>query len=195
MERGGKIAVGLGVGCLGFIILGVIGLSTCTVCTGAAISAGMEESAQQEQAREAENQDQQKQVPWLKTVESNCERYKGAPNDIQKSAIFNENQDFVKGKQLVGVRGELVSASTGHGGGGLLLVSKVGNAEFLHSAIGENDPLYAKAANLVIGQCVVFSGVVRDTQFSGGILEPAEQARICRMNYRFTFDSIDACPQ
>jgi len=194
MEKGGKMALMLGAGCLGFIILGLVGIGTCTLCAGHAVSSGMEQMEAEEQAQDQAAQTQEGQVPWLAQVRDTCTKYDSAPNDIQKSKIFNENQGFVKGKVVSGIKGELVGASTGHGGGSLILTAKLGKAEFVQYSVSDSSPLYAKAANLVIGQCIVFGGTVSDTVFSGGLLEPAEKSRICKMRYSFNFDSIEACP-
>lgn len=193
METAGKVFVGLGVGCLVFIILGVVGLMTCTMCTGAAISQGMAENEQEDAEQLALAKSR---LPWLATVEATCQRYDLAPNDIQKSAVFQENQQFVQGRQLANVQGELAAASTGHGGGGLLLTARVGRAEFTEAFVAEGDPLYAQAANLVIGQCINFSGQVNNTAMGGGSLFGSmEKSRICGMHYTFEFASITACPQ
>jgi hypothetical protein len=189
-----KVVIGIVVG---FFVLGgiiVIGALSCTMCGAAALSQGMAESERVEQAQLAEDQKQEERIPWLAQVQQTCQRYKAQPNDIQKSAVFQENQAFVRGKQLVSVRGVLESASTGHGGGGLFLRTKVGRAVFGEAMIRESDPIYAQAANLSEGQCVVFSGGVGDTSMVGGLFEPMEQARICQMEYDFEFVSISACP-
>jgi hypothetical protein len=127
-------------------------------------------------------------LPWLANVEQACQRYKAAPNDIQKSAVFNENQEFVRGKQLTNVQGTLDSATTGHGGGSLLLKTRVGGASFLSTFIDQNSPLYTQAANLTPGQCVTFTGVVENTSLG------FEQSRVCDMDFMLNFGSITACP-
>ena len=193
MNTGGKVAIGVGSGCLVVIIIGVIGFVSCTVCAGAAITEGVEQAEQEEAAQLAVSQEAEKQIPWLTEVQATCQRYDAAPNDIQKSAVFQENQGLVRGKQLVSIRGELEAASTSHGGGGLLLTVKVGRARFSEALIREGDPVYSQAAGLTIGQCVVFSGRVTDTLMGGGILESMEKARICRMAYYLEFDSIVSC--
>lgn len=195
MNTGGKVAIGLGSGCLVIVIIGVVGFISCTVCAGAAITEGVEQAEREEAAQLAVDQGAEKQIPWLGEVQATCQRYDAAPNDIQKSAVFQENQGFVRGKQLVSIRGELESASTGHGGGGLLLATKVGRARFSEAFIQESDPIYSQAASLTVGQCVVFSGGVTDTSLGGGLLESMEKARICRMSYSFDFTSISPCPQ
>lgn len=185
METAGKVFVGLGVGCLVFIFIGIAGFATCATCTGAAISAGMEEADREEAQGLAVAK---QRLPWLASVEQACERYKAAPNDIQKSAVFNENQDFVRGKQLTNIQGNLESATTGHGGGGLLLKTRVGGASFLSSFIGQDSPLYTQAGELVPGQCVTFSGAVEDTSLG------FEQSRVCDMDFMLNFTAIAACP-
>jgi len=184
---------------LGFILIGVFGLLTCTMCTGAAVSQGMAQMEEEEATQLAADQEAERRVPWLADVQETCRQYDEAPNDIQKSAVFQRNQDFIRGQQLDSVRGELDAASTGHGGGGLLLRVKVGRSNYAQVGIREGNPLYSQAANLVEGQCVVFSGRVTDTFMfggsGGGLLDSLEKSRVCSMSYMFEFFSISPCPQ
>lgn len=185
METAGKVFVGLGVGCFVFILIGIVGFATCATCTGAAISSSMEQ-ADREEAQSLAVAKQR--LPWLASVEQACQRYKAAPNDIQKSAVFNENQEFVRGQQLTNIQGTLESATTGHGGGGLLLKTRVGKASFLSSFIDQNSSLYSQAGNLVPGQCVTFTGAVENTSLG------FEEGRVCDMDFMLDFASITACP-
>jgi hypothetical protein len=182
------------------IIIGVVGFVGCTVCAGSAISDAAQQSQQREAAEAAAEAaveaDAIKQLPWLAQVQATCERYGAAPNDIQKSAVFNENQAFIKGQRLESIKGTLVGSSTAHGGSGLRLTTKLGRAEFGHGGITAGHPLYAQAATLVNDQCIVFTGTVRDTHRLVGLFSypTLEQSRICSMSYDVVFDTITACP-
>lgn len=195
MSKGAKVALFV---FLGFGFMGLLGLGTCVMCAGAAVS-GMEESRQereaQEVAQEAANLEQEKRVPWLATVRQNCNRYDTGANDIQKSAIFNENQQLIKGQSLSNVKGVLNTIITDHGGDEVSVSTKVGGAKFSAHGMAKNSNIYNSVSSLAEGQCVIFSGDVNDTRFDFSFaMGTAEKTRICAMVYEFRFSSISACP-
>jgi hypothetical protein len=164
---------------------GVCGIGSCAVlCAGAANKVEEERREGKQQAAAA--------LPWIAQVQDNCRRYEAAPNDIQKSEIFNENEEFIAAQRLDGVRGELSRLSTSQGGATLELAVTVGAATFktgsLFQTIDRGDPVYEQASQLSKGQCVRLSGRVRDAA------SVMERSKVCDLDYHLDFESIEACP-
>lgn len=155
---------------------------------GAAEPARQTPSQRREQARA----EAAEQFPWLATVRDNCARYKDAPNEIKKSAIFGDNTALLGKVTVSGAKGRLSSLTTNKGGSDLRLVIKSGDVEFatesLLSPIKKGTPVYNAAAELRQGACVVFSA--RNLKASS----MAERSRVCDAEYFVDFTSVGPCP-
>ena len=131
------------------------------------------------------------QLPWISLMQGNCDRYKAAPNDIKKSAIFKENEEMLEGTSLTDVRGKLTMLQTDQGGDELKLTVKVGDATFttesVFSAIKKGSPVYEAAAELTEGQCVVVSASKIKTS------SMLEQSKVCDLDFFADFTAIRAC--
>lgn len=131
------------------------------------------------------------QLPWLATVRQNCDAYRGAPNQIQKSRIFRDTEALVRHAVINGVRGTLRSMETNQGGSEVGLTVVVGQTEFatesLMSPIREGSAVYQQASTLREGQCVVFSGTIQ------GESSLVEESKVCDPEYFFRFTSIAPC--
>jgi hypothetical protein len=129
---------------------------------------------------------------WVATVRANCERYKAAPNEIKKSAVFNENETLLKSSGVEKVRGTLKRLSTTQGGEQLSLVVTMGDLEFateaLFGPIKKGSPVYNAAADLTVGQCVIFSA--KGLRASSVV----EESKVCDTEYYANFTAIGPCP-
>lgn len=152
---------------------------------GAASSGALSSNAPPKPSPEVE------QLPWVQTVRANCTAYKAAPNEIKKSAIYNENEALISKTKVTNVRGKLERLRTDQGGDELSLKVTVGDVEFhtesLFGPIRKGSPVYNAAAEMREGQCVVFSA-------SG--LKPSsmvEQSKVCDPEYFAVFTAIAPC--
>lgn len=181
------------------LLVGGCGLVSCLVCAGgllggaAEVASGVSESVAEGERLEREAAARavalgDAALPWLAAVRENCRRYEAAPNEIQMSAIFQENETFVEAQALEGVVGVLSSLSTAHGGGGLVLSIDVGDAHFVDGGIEENNPLYTQASGLLVHGCVVISGELTGTAIR------FERERVCERHFMIRLSSIGACP-
>ena len=132
------------------------------------------------------------EIAWISQARSDCERYEDAPNDIERSDVFNARKDFVNGKRVDGAHGTAGSIRTTHGGDFVTLTVEVGNASFKSAGgallgIGRSNPLYEQVRRLEDGGCVVFSGTVVE---ANSVLE---RSVMCDLDYRFDFESIRPC--
>ncbi len=130
-------------------------------------------------------------LPFVAKVEANCSRYKAAKNEIQKSAVFTDNEELLSEVTLTDVRGVLKKLSTNQGGGELSLHIHVGEVEFatesLFAPIKKGTDVYKAAAELAEGQCVVFSASgLRASSIT-------EQAKVCDPEYFAKFTAVKAC--
>jgi hypothetical protein len=135
---------------------------------------------------------EQAALPWVAEVHANCERYKGAPNEIKKSAIFNENAALVAKASVKSVKGKLARLSTNQGGDELTIEVDVGDVELstegLMSPIRKGSAIYTAASEMSTGQCVVFSA----DHFKPSSL--VEQSKVCDTEYFANFTALAACP-
>lgn len=130
------------------------------------------------------------QMPWIATVQANCSRYQSAPNDIQKSAIFNENERLIRGQELSDIEGELTALRTDQGGETLRLEVDVGDVHFETDGFGgipRRSPIYQAASTMREGQCVRISGRVTEAA------SVVERSKVCDLDYRLSFSSIGPC--
>ena len=141
--------------------------------------------------RAQEKEDVASQLPWLADVKANCSRYKSAPNEIKKSAIFNDNASTVSHATVKNVRGKLARLSTSQGGDELTIEIDVGDAEFstegLLSPIKKGSAIYNAAADLTQGQCVIFSATGLKSS------SMVEQSKVCDPEYFATFTALAPC--
>ena len=144
-------------------------------------------------SRRAQTKDEvASQLPWVAEVHSNCERYKSAPNEIKKSAIFNDNSSLVAKSSVKNMKGKLSRLSTNQGGDELTLEIDVGDVEFstegLLSPIKKGSAVYNAAAEMTKGQCVIFSA----SGFKASSM--VEQSQVCDTEYFATFTALSSCP-
>jgi hypothetical protein len=128
-------------------------------------------------------------IAWVKEIESYCNSYQSAANEIKASAVYNnfvKNFDTNKKRAVSNVMGSLESMSTDHGGDAVLIDIKIGSYSFLDSA-KKNTKVYDQATNLSVGQCVIFSG-----EFNGGI-GFTEKGTVCPDTFSGTISSITLC--
>ena len=186
MAEGNSALKIVGLGCGIVSLAGICGLGSCMMFCGGlgAIAEQGEEIQQQEQAATAAT------LPWIDTVRANCARYEAAPNEIRKSEVFNENEQFIGGTQLSDVQGTLESMRTSQGGGGLTIKVAVGAATFANGpldGIGSSSPLYQAAGDLVEDGCVQFSATVR------GAASVVERSKVCDLDYYVDWTSVGPC--
>ena len=177
----------LGIGC-GLLVVG----GTCVAGTCAAFVNKGENGTESSAATSASSggSERANALPWVQAVRGNCDRYKAARNDIQKSAIFNENEAQIKGIQLESVKGKLTQLRTAQGGGGLILEVEAASAEFkngIFEGIPQDSPVYQSAANLAEGDCVVFSATIT------GAASVVEQSKVCDLDYNVEWSAIAPC--
>lgn len=131
------------------------------------------------------------QLPWITTVNDNCAKYKAAPNEIKKSAIFNENETLISKAKVSNVTGKLAALRTDQGGDELSLKIKVGEVDFhtesLFGAIKKGSAVYNAAAEMTVGQCVVFSASSLKAS------SMVERSKVCDTEYFAVFTSIAPC--
>jgi hypothetical protein len=130
-------------------------------------------------------------LPFVAKARANCDRYKASKNEIQKSAVFTENEELLSQVSLSGVKGVLKKLSTNQGGAELSLHIDVGDVEFatesLFAPIKKGTDVYKAAAELSEGQCVVFSASsLRASSIT-------EEAKVCDTEYFAKFTAIEAC--
>jgi hypothetical protein len=160
-------------------VLGSCGIGGCLVI----LAVGEDESRRQREEVAAA-------IPWLLGARQNCESYDAAPNDIQRSAIFNENEALIVGQLLTEVRANLDVLSTGQGGGSLTIVVTAGGARFSNlGTIGADSPVYTAASSLSTGQCVVVSGQVTA---ASSVLE---RSKVCDPDYNVRWTAIRPCDE
>ena len=132
-------------------------------------------------------------LPWVAAVKANCDAYKAAPNEIKKSAIFNANEAAVTAARIVDARGVLAQLKTNQGGADATLEIHSGDVvfrtvPFAAYAIAKGSPIYDAAAELAVGQCVIFSAdKVHATSLS-------EMAKVCSTEYAARITALKACP-
>ena len=170
------------------------GLKAC----GKNVNEGSNTSSQQQRDQTASTPQTSRQaqaqsaLPWVTEVRSNCERYKSAPNEIKKSAIFNDNAALVSKASVKNVKGRLARLSTNQGGDELTIEVDVGDVEFategLMSPIKKGSGIYNAASEMSTGQCVVFSA----DHFKPSSM--VEQSKVCDTEYFANFTSLAACP-
>jgi len=128
---------------------------------------------------------------WVATVKDNCGRYKAAPNEIKKSAIFTENEALLQRSGVDEIKGKLTRLSTGQGGDRLSLKITVGDLEFatesLFAPIKKGSAVYNAAAEMTVGQCVMFSA--KGLKASSVV----EQSKVCDTEYFANFTSLKPC--
>lgn len=131
------------------------------------------------------------QLPWVATVRSNCAAYKAAPNDIKKSAIYNENEALIAKTKVANVKGKLAGLRTDQGGAELALKIEVGDVEFstesLFGPIKKGSAVYTAATDMAVGQCVVFSASKLESS------SMVEQSKVCDPEYFAVFTSVAPC--
>lgn len=148
--------------------------------------------------------------PWDKfvnTLKDYRGKYVKAPNEIKKSALFTEAREFDKkffeeaGNEVTDWPGTLTELMTQKGGGSLSLrvsaptkgafrVSFSEGLGFMEKGISKDSPVYAQAAELSKGSCVLFSGTVvphEDSMGEEGAMEAPE--------YKIKFSSLKPCPK
>lgn len=131
------------------------------------------------------------QLPWISTVSANCTKYKAAPNEIKKSAIYNENEALITKTKVSNVKGKLTQLRTDQGGAELSLEIKVGDVEFktesVFAAIKKGSGVYAAATEMTVGQCVVFSAAKLEAA------SLVEESKVCDPEYFANITSIAPC--
>lgn len=181
-------------GIVKFVVLGMVGLFVmCCVLSNIVNSSARNGQGTTRTTDSAPPQAAVKdeQLPWVETVASNCAAYKAAPNEIKKSAIFNQNTTLVSKTKVANVKGTLTRLATTQGGEELSLRIKVGSVEFhtesLFGPIKKGSAVYAAASELAERQCVVFSA---------SSLKPSslvEQSQVCDPEYFAVFTNIAPC--
>lgn len=130
-------------------------------------------------------------LPWVKDVQSACKRYKDAPNQIKKSAIFKENEEALADVTVDDVKGELKSLATNQGGAELRLQIDVGSVEFktesMFAAIKKGSDVYDAAENMKEGDCVRFSA----KKIKAASI--VEQSKVCDTEYFAEFTKLRPC--
>jgi hypothetical protein len=131
------------------------------------------------------------QLPWVSQVRQNCEAYRAAGNEIQKSRIFREHEALVKAQSVREVRANLSRLETNQGGSVVFLTAEIGDdVEFatdVFSGVRRGTPVYDQASNLQEGQCVLVSGRVV------GPNSVIEENKVCDLEYFFRFSAIRPC--
>jgi hypothetical protein len=130
-------------------------------------------------------------LPFVAKVQNNCAKYKAGKNEIQKSAVFAENEKLLEELHLTDVKGVLKKLSTNQGGSELSLHIDVGDVEFatesLFAPINKGSDVYKAAAEMSEGQCVVFSASsLRASSIT-------EEAKVCDTEYFAKFTSLKPC--
>jgi hypothetical protein len=133
-------------------------------------------------------------------------RYDAAPNDIKKSAIFNEAREWEKtyfkdSADVVDWRGIVRHIMTAKGGDSLSVVIRLGSAsdspdvEFedgtglFEKSIPKGSPVYLQAAELAEGGCVLFSGTIKSTKPTN----VTETLSMSSPDYKIKFSALKPC--
>jgi hypothetical protein len=173
-SKGARIGV-----TLGWLVL--IGIGGANGGASSRSSSGSSKSADSEAAG----------LPFISEVKANCDKYKSAPNDIKKSAIFTANEETLSTVSLKDVRGVLKSMRTTQGGGELSIRIDVGEVEFktesLFAAIKKGTPVYDAVTDMTVDQCVVFSA--EGLKASSVV----EKSKVCDTEYFAKFTSVKPC--
>lgn len=131
------------------------------------------------------------QLPWIGLMQGNCGRYRAAPNEIKKSAIFRENEQLIEESSLSNVTGKLAVLSTDQGGDTLTLHVRVGEAIFktgpFTSPIAKGSPIYETATDMREGDCVVFSA----EKLRAASL--VEQSKVCDLDFMVNITDLRTC--
>jgi hypothetical protein len=123
-------------------------------------------NAQREQAEAAANAQKNAQLIALFDVATrNCGRYNAAPNEIQKSAIYEAHREELEKLRLTDVRGTLRLLETPHGGGVANIEIEVKESGGEEREVVFRNPhlspvsgdVYQQAAALRVNGCVIFS--------------------------------------
>lgn len=106
-------------------------------------------------------------------------------------ASFEDNKTLLRGTKVDGAHGKLTMISTNQGGGELKLTINVGDVEFttesLLAPIVKGSAVYAAAADMKEGQCVIFSAArIRSSSMS-------ERSKVCDTDYFANFTSLKPC--
>jgi hypothetical protein len=185
MGTGAKIALAFA----GVVVLSFGGCAVLMI-VGAAKVANNTAKAKTEAAAQLSNA--AAAVPWVASVQQNCEAYKAAPNEIKKSDVFRANDEVLSAASLNQVRGKLTRMRTNQGGSELDLTIEVGGVEFktesLLEAIKRGTPVYEAASAMQEGQCVTFTA---DKVRSSSLVE---QSKVCDLEYFANFTRLSNCP-
>jgi hypothetical protein len=127
--------------------------------------------------------------PWVTTVKDNCAKYKAAPNEIKKSAVYNDNEAVVKASSVAGMQGKLRRLRTSQGGGDVDITIRAGSLQFTANNIAKGSPVYQAATDMTEGQCVIFSA---ETLEAASLVE---QSKVCDLDYFAHFTELKACPK
>lgn len=190
MSTGLKIVLAIvGVGAIGT-------LGTCAMCA-AVMHKAAGNSAPSLTAADG------KAFDFLTGIAGFDQRYDQAPNEIKKSAVFNEarawEQTFFKDSpNITDWKGTIASLTTNKGGERLSLTVRLGSkferpdVEFmqggLFGGIDKNSPLYKQASEFVEGSCVLFSGKVEPK--ASNITEALSMSS---PEYKIDFSALKAC--
>jgi hypothetical protein len=157
----------------------------------ALLAFGSDKSSKSSDKDDPGGKDDESGLPFIKEVKANCDKYKSAPNEIKKSAIFKANEEQLSAVSLKDVRGKLKSMRTSQGGGELTIRIDVGSVEFttesLFAAIKKGSPVYDAVTDMTEGQCVIFSA--EGLKASSVV----EQSQVCDTEYFAKFTSVKGC--
>jgi len=185
-ESSGAGVAGLIVNIIAFVLSLVVAL-TCGLCnacvTGGANNARRAALQGLQNANDASGMTLES---FVSQVQGNCSRYDAAPNDIQKSQIFNENQSLIRNQRL-SFQGTLGALETNQGGSMATVRVDGGGAHFTERNIMNGLPLYTAVSNMSVGDCVQTS--LRITQPNSLV----ERSKVCDLDYVVDFEAITAC--
>ncbi|MBL8918107.1 MAG: zinc ribbon domain-containing protein [Myxococcaceae bacterium] len=188
---GSPVKKKMGIVKLFFVVLGGLFLLCFLGSIVGGKSKGGGSSAASSDAPAAPAPEVAQQLPWIATVNDNCAKYKAAPNEIKKSAIYNENEALIAKTKVTNISGKLVALRTDQGGDELSLKIKVGDVDFhtesLFGAIKKGSAVYNAAAEMTVGQCVVFSASSLKAS------SMVERSKVCDTEYFAVFTSIAPC--
>lgn len=124
---------------------------------------------------------------FVKTRNDTCSKYKAAPNEIKKSAIFKEYKEAVGKYSVDGLSAKLTKLETTHGGGSLHLVISTSTSKFEQTDIDKSSPVYAMVSDLTEGDSVTFSA--KDIHPNYGLLT-SEEFFVCSEYWGTDFTSV-----
>ncbi len=136
---------------------------------------------------------------FVDTLDNYYSSYKQAPNQIQKSDIFNNARNFESqyfqnmGNHIDNWKAKMSDINTNKGGSSLTLeVSikmKTGNGiYFKQGSIDPSSPIYQVARNIEEGACVIFSGDVESKEDS-----ISESGAMIAPEYKINFTNLSRC--